>query len=154
MGTHRHFLLVGPRSRARTVDPRTLDSIQFKYEIWPGGPKFDTDSRGLKPKAMGLHLVGDRQDTWSFTLHSTALLRYCSTVLLLYCQVTKFLYCSTALLLYCAAALLPTSHFGRKPYHFVNRIVGRKQYYFYCSTALLLYCQLHKISLLRYCQFH
>ena len=32
------------------------------YEIWPGGPEFDTDSRGLSPKATGLHLVGVRGD--------------------------------------------------------------------------------------------
>ena len=45
---------------ARTADPRTLRSIRLKYEIWPMGPnpKFDTDSRGLSPKAMGLHLEG------------------------------------------------------------------------------------------------
>ena len=38
---------------ARTVAPRTFRSIRLKYEIWPGGPKFDTDSRGLSPKATG-----------------------------------------------------------------------------------------------------
>ena len=45
-------------SRARTADPRTLRSVLFKYEIWPVGPNFDTDSRGLSPKATGFHLVG------------------------------------------------------------------------------------------------
>ena len=68
MEAHWRFLLVGPRSRARTADPRTLASIRLKYEIWPGGPKFDTDSRGLKPKATGLHLVGVRGDTLGSTL--------------------------------------------------------------------------------------
>ena len=65
-GAHWHFPLVGPRSGARTVDPRTLRSIRLKYEIWPLGPKCGTDSRGLSPKATGLHLVGVGGDTlWS-----------------------------------------------------------------------------------------
>ena len=34
----------------------------------PGGPKFDTDSRVLKPKATGLHLVGVRGHTRTSTL--------------------------------------------------------------------------------------
>ena len=65
------------------------------------GPKFDTDSRGLNPKATGLHLVLQvAQYCSTVLLHycatallpssqnfSTALLRYCSTVLLLYCQL-------------------------------------------------------------------
>ena len=68
MGAHWHFLLVGPRSGARTVDPRTLRSIRLKYEIWPWGPKCGTDSRGLSPKATGLHLVGIGGDTLGSTL--------------------------------------------------------------------------------------
>ena len=32
------------------------------------GPKFDTNSRGLSPKATGLHLVGVRGDTLGSTL--------------------------------------------------------------------------------------
>ena len=32
------------------------------------GPKFDTDSRDLKPKATGLHLVGVGGDTLGSTL--------------------------------------------------------------------------------------
>jgi hypothetical protein len=51
------------------------------------------------------------------TMHSTALLLYCSTALLLYCSTALLLYCSTTLLLYCSTALLR-----------------------YCSTALLPYC--------------
>ena len=142
-GAHWHFPLVGPRSGAGTADPGTLRSIRLKYEIWPWGPKFDTDSRGLSPKATGLHLVGDRLDTWSFTLHSTALLRFC---FLRYCSTANFtkfhllLYCSTALLCYCSTANLT---FWPLAVLFASRIVSRKQYYFYCSTALLLYCQLH-----------
>ena len=50
------------------ADPRTLRSIRLKYEIWPVGPKFDTDSRGLSPKATGLHLVGVRGYTLTSTL--------------------------------------------------------------------------------------
>ena len=50
------------------VDPRTLRSFRLKYEIWPVGPKFDTDSRGLSPKATGYHLVGVRGDTLGSTL--------------------------------------------------------------------------------------
>ena len=57
-----------PRSRVRTADPRTLASIRLKYEIWPRGTKFDTDSRGLKPKATGLHLIGISGDTLGSTL--------------------------------------------------------------------------------------
>ena len=34
----------------------------------PGGPKFDKDSRGLSPKATGLHLVGVRRDTLTSNL--------------------------------------------------------------------------------------
>ena len=105
------------------ADPQTLCSIRLKYEIWPVGPKFDTDSRGLSPKATGLHLTGVGGDTlgstlalltsWAKFLHvaqycSTVLLLYCATALLLYCQVHKI-----SLLLYCATALLPTSHFSR-----------------------------------------
>ena len=40
-----------------------MASIRLKYEIWPRGPKFDTDSRGLKPKATGLHQKGTSGDT-------------------------------------------------------------------------------------------
>ena len=65
---HWHFRLVGPRSRARTADPRTLVSIQYKTRNRPGGLRFDTDSRGLSPKATGLHLVGVRGDTLGSTL--------------------------------------------------------------------------------------
>ena len=46
------------------MDPRTLASIQLKYEIWPGCPKFDTDTRGLKQKATGLHLVDVKGTPW------------------------------------------------------------------------------------------
>ena len=40
----------------------------IKHEIWPRGPKFDTDSRGLKPKSTGLPIVGVRGDTQTMTL--------------------------------------------------------------------------------------
>ena len=50
------------------MDPRTLASIQLKYENWPGGPKFDTATRGLKQKATGLHLVDVKGDTLGSTL--------------------------------------------------------------------------------------
>ena len=40
------------------MDPRALGSVRFKDEIWPGGPKFDTDFWDLKPKATLLNLVG------------------------------------------------------------------------------------------------
>ena len=50
------------------ADPRTLVLFDIKHEIWPGGPKFDTDSRGLSPKATGLHLVGVRGDSLTSTL--------------------------------------------------------------------------------------
>ena len=50
------------------MDPRTLRSIRLKYEIWPWGPKCGTDSRGLSPKAMELHLVGVGGDTLGSTL--------------------------------------------------------------------------------------
>ena len=63
-----HFPLVGLRSRARTADPQTWRSIRLKYEIWPGIHKFEADSRGLKPKATGLHLVGVRGHTLTSTL--------------------------------------------------------------------------------------
>ena len=45
-----------------------MRSIRLKYEIWPVGPKFDTNSRGLSPKATELHLVGVRGDTLTSTL--------------------------------------------------------------------------------------
>ena len=32
--------------------------FDVKHGIWPMGSKFDTDSRGLSPKATGLHLDG------------------------------------------------------------------------------------------------
>ena len=50
------------------MDPRTWRSIRLKYEIWPWGPKCDTDSRGLSPKATGLHLVGVGGNTLGSTL--------------------------------------------------------------------------------------
>ena len=50
------------------MDPRTWHSIRIKYEIWPWGPKCDTDSGGLSPKATGLHLVGVGGDTLGSTL--------------------------------------------------------------------------------------
>ena len=50
------------------MDPRTLSSIRLKKEIWPWGPKSGTDSRGLSPKATGLHLVGVGGDTLGSTL--------------------------------------------------------------------------------------
>ena len=40
----------------------------LKYEIWPWGPKFGTDSRGLSPKATGLHQEGVGGDTLGSTL--------------------------------------------------------------------------------------
>ena len=67
-GAHLHFPLVGPSSRARTADPRTLVSIRYKTRNSARGPKFDTDSRGLKPKATGLHLVGVKGDILTSTL--------------------------------------------------------------------------------------
>ena len=48
--------------------PSKFASIQLKYDIQPGGPKFDTDSRGFSSKATGLHLVGVRGDTLGSTL--------------------------------------------------------------------------------------
>ena len=50
------------------ADPGFLCSIRLKYEIWPVGPKFDADSRGLSPKATGLYLVGLGGDTLGSTL--------------------------------------------------------------------------------------
>ena len=50
------------------ADTQTWRSIRFKYEIWSGGHKFETDCRGLKPKATGLHLVGVRGHTMTNTL--------------------------------------------------------------------------------------
>ena len=50
------------------ADPRTLRSIRLKNKIWPVGPKFDTDSRGLSPKATALYLVGFRGDSLGSTL--------------------------------------------------------------------------------------
>ena len=50
------------------MDPPTLSSILYKHEIWPWGPKFDTDSRVLKPNAPGFHLVGVRGHTLTSTL--------------------------------------------------------------------------------------
>ena len=40
----------------------------LKYEIWPWGPNCGTDSRGLSPKATGLHLEGVGGDTLGSTL--------------------------------------------------------------------------------------
>ena len=45
-----------------------MSSIRLKYEIWPGGHKFEADSWGLKPKATELHLVGVRGHTLTSTL--------------------------------------------------------------------------------------
>ena len=50
------------------ADPRTLSSIRYKTRNLPWGPKFDTDSRGLKPNAPGLHLIGDAGHTLTSTL--------------------------------------------------------------------------------------
>ena len=50
------------------MDPRTWRPIRLKYEIWPWGPKCDTDSRGLSPKSTGLHLKGVEGDTLGSTL--------------------------------------------------------------------------------------
>ena len=50
------------------MDPRTWRSVRLKYEIWPWGPKCDTDSRGLSPKAMQLHLESVGGDTLGSTL--------------------------------------------------------------------------------------
>ena len=68
LGSTLGFPLVGPRSGARTVEPRTLRSIRLKCKVWPWGPKCGTDSRGLSPKATGLHLVGVGGDTLGSTL--------------------------------------------------------------------------------------
>ena len=54
------------------MDPKTLGSIRFKTRKLAGGPKFDTSYRGLKPKAMGLHLGGVRGDTVPRMLAATA----------------------------------------------------------------------------------
>ena len=67
-GAHWHFPLVRPRSRARTADPELWFLFDIKHEIMPGGSKIDMDSRGLSPKATGLHLVGVRGDTLGSTL--------------------------------------------------------------------------------------
>ena len=40
----------------------------IKIRLWPMGPKFDTDSRGLSPKATGLHLVNVGGDTLGSSL--------------------------------------------------------------------------------------
>ena len=48
--------------------PSDFRSIRLKYEIWPWGPKYRTDSRDINPKATGLHLVGVRGDTLGSTL--------------------------------------------------------------------------------------
>ena len=45
-----------------------MSSKRLKYEIWPGGHKFEADSRGLKQKATGLHLVGVRGHSLTSTL--------------------------------------------------------------------------------------
>ena len=42
--------------------------FDIKHEIWPMGSKFDTDSRGLSPKAARIHLVGVKGDTLGSTL--------------------------------------------------------------------------------------
>ena len=68
------------------------------------GPKFDTDSRGLNPKATGLHLV--------LQVACTALLRYCITAVLPSSQnfsTALLRYCSTVLLLYCQLHILAVS---------------------------------------------
>ena len=41
--------------------------FDIKQEIRPGGSKIDTDSRGLSPKATGLHLVSVGGDTLGST---------------------------------------------------------------------------------------
>ena len=43
--------------------PELYFLFDIKHGIWPMGSKFDTDSRGLSPKATGLHLVGNGGDT-------------------------------------------------------------------------------------------
>ena len=48
--------------------PSNLRSIRLKYEIWPVGPKFDTNSQGLSPNATGSHLVGVEGDTLGSTV--------------------------------------------------------------------------------------
>ena len=55
------------------ADPRALRSTRLIYEIWPVGPKFDTDSRGLSSKATGLHLTGVGEDTLGSTLALAAI---------------------------------------------------------------------------------
>ena len=50
------------------ADPQTLSSIRYKTRKLALGPKFDTDSRILNPKATGLHLVGVKGHTLTSTL--------------------------------------------------------------------------------------
>ena len=50
------------------MDPRTWRSIRLKYEIWPWGPKCDTDCRGLSPKGNGVTPKGVEGDTLGSTM--------------------------------------------------------------------------------------
>ena len=80
-GAHRHFPLVlgsnlGPMGQIsyfnclerKVWTPELWFLFDIKHEIRPGGSKIDTDSRGLSPKATGLHLVGVGGDTLGSTL--------------------------------------------------------------------------------------
>ena len=61
--------------RDRGPEPCTLKLwvlFDLKHEVWQGGPKFDTDVCGLKPKATGLHLVGVTGDILQRLLAPTA----------------------------------------------------------------------------------
>ena len=48
--------------------PQNFGFFTIKIRNLAWGPKFDTDSRGLKPKPMGLHLKSVRGDTLGSTL--------------------------------------------------------------------------------------
>ena len=52
------------------MDP--LCYLRSLHEISPGGPKFATESWGLKPKPTGLPLVCDRGDSIPRMLAQTA----------------------------------------------------------------------------------
>ena len=51
-----HKPLVGLRSMTHTADPKLWVLFDSKHEICPVGPKFDTNSLGLKLRATGYAL--------------------------------------------------------------------------------------------------
>ena len=161
-GAHRRVPLVGPRSRARRADPRTLVSIRYKRQIRPGGLKFDTDSRGLSPKATGLHLVGVRGDTLTSTLALPASLSEVGgsngrPQNFGFYSIKKTKYGpgvpSLTLILGLKSQGNGVTPSWRQTGHLVLHVAQ------YCSTALLLYCatallptsQNFSTALLRYC---